>query len=175
MYIIYIVGWKNSGKTTLVENLIPKLKAAGATVSTVKHTHHLIDLEKPGKDSFRHREAGAKEVAIVSSARWALLNENQDEEESQLERIFERMLPVDIVLVEGFKSEVHDKIEVRRQDTGGDVIALGDTSVVAVASDCDVKGVSVPRFDLNDFDAIVRFILDYAGLRNQDEDGGREE
>lgn len=164
MYVIGIVGWKNSGKTTLVEKLIPILQARGATVSTIKHTHHAIDLDRPGKDSFRHREAGAHEVAIVSSARWILLHENQQDEKIQFQQMLERMTPVDIVLVEGFKSLSHDKIEVRRSKIDGDLIAESDSSVRAIASDSELAIESPPRFDIDDPDAIAAFILGRAGL-----------
>ncbi len=164
MYVIGIVGWKNSGKTTLVEKLIPILRAQGATVSTIKHTHHAVDLDRPGKDSFRHREAGAQEVAIVSSARWILLHENQQDEKVQFQQMLERMTPVDIVLVEGFKSLSHDKIELRRGKADGDLFAESDPAIRAVASDSELAIKSIPRFDIDDPDAIAAFILTRAGL-----------
>lgn len=166
MYVICVVGWKNSGKTTLIEHLISRFEAGGVSVSTIKHTHHSVDLDEPGKDSFRHRQAGAREVAIVSSARWALLHENHCQGESRFEQILDRLLPVDIVLVEGFKNLPYDKIEIHRGGTGGEIIAHADPSVKAVVTDIDVEGLSIPEFELTDADAVARFVLEQAGIQS---------
>ncbi len=166
MYVICVVGWKNSGKTTLIERLISRFEARGVSVSTIKHTHHSVDLDEPGKDSFRHRQAGAREVAIVSSARWALLHENHWQGESRFDQILERLLPVDIVLVEGFKHLTYDKIEIHRSKTGGEIIARTDPSVRAVVTDADVEGLPVPEFELTDADAVACFVLGRAGIQS---------
>ena len=117
MQILGLAGWSGSGKTTLLTALLPLLTARGLRVSTVKHAHHGFDLDQPGKDSWRHREAGAHEVMIASSRRWALLHENEGEEPS-LAALLARLSPVDLVLVEGFKSYPHPKLEVHRPALG---------------------------------------------------------
>ena len=117
-----VTGWKNSGKTTLTERLVAELVRRGWRVSTVKHAHHEFDIDKQGTDSFRHRQAGAGEVAIVSANRWALMHELRDEAEPALATILERLAACDIVIVEGYKREPHRKIEVRRREV--DVAAL---------------------------------------------------
>ena len=108
MRILGVTGWSGAGKTTLLVKLIPVLTGRGLRVSTVKHAHHSFDVDKPGKDSYRHRAAGATEVLISSAARWALMHENRENNEPGLEQILARMTPVDLVLVEGFKGEGHD-------------------------------------------------------------------
>ena len=127
-----VVGWKNSGKTTLVERLVAELTRRGFAISTVKHAHHGFDIDREGADSFRHREAGAVEVAIVSGRRWALMHELRGEDEPDLEAILARLAPCDLVLVEGYKKEPHAKIETRRKgakDTAP--LAPGDPAIVA--------------------------------------------
>ena len=153
-----ITGWKNSGKTTLTERLVAELGRRGWTVSTVKHAHHDFDIDKPGADSFRHRQAGAIEVAIVSGKRWALMHELRNEDEPPLAAILSRLTPCDIVLVEGYKREKHKKIETRRLDARDTTpLSAVDPSIVAIASDSPADE-ALPAFDLNDIAAIADFI-----------------
>lgn len=160
-----IVGWKNSGKTTLTERIISELTARGWRVSTVKHAHHAFDIDREGADSFRHREAGAAEVAIVSGRRWALMHELRDEAEPALESILARLADADIVLVEGYKREAHRKIETRRleaKDTAP--LSKNDPNIVAVAADHAQPAETLPVFDLDDTKSIADFIERTTGL-----------
>ncbi|RWE35536.1 MAG: molybdopterin-guanine dinucleotide biosynthesis protein B [Mesorhizobium sp.] len=160
-----ITGWKNSGKTTLTEKLVAELVRRGWKVSTVKHAHHDFDIDKPGADSFRHRQAGATEVAIVSGNRWALMHELRGEDEPPLDAILSRLAPCDIVLVEGYKREPHRKIETRRLEARDRTpLATGDPNIVAVATDFAITGQSLPVFDLDDAKSIVDFIERTTGL-----------
>jgi molybdopterin-guanine dinucleotide biosynthesis protein B len=134
MKVLGIVGWSSSGKTTLLTAMLPMLKARGLRVSTVKHTHHNFDIDRPGKDSYRHREAGAHEVLVVSGTRWALLHEIEGGEPS-LPSLLARLDPVDLVLVEGYKSHAFDKLEVYRPALGKPPIWPDIPDVVAIASD----------------------------------------
>jgi len=161
-----ITGWKNSGKTTLTEKLVTELVRRGWSVSTVKHAHHDFDIDKPGADSYRHREAGATEVAIVSGRRWALMHELRGEEEPTLEAILSRLAPSDIVLVEGYKREAHKKIEARRLEAKDRAsLAAGDPNIVAIAADFATEGGNLPRFDLDDVQSIADFIESITGLK----------
>lgn len=154
-----ITGWKNSGKTTLTERLVAELTRRGRRVSTIKHAHHAFDIDKEGTDSFRHRLAGAAEVAIVSGNRWALMHELHDEDEPSLSAILARLAPCDIVLIEGYKREAHPKIETRRlQAKDTSPLTAGDRNILAVAADHVVAGESVPVFDLDDVAGITDFI-----------------
>ena len=164
MKIFGLIGWSGSGKTTLIRKLIPELISLGYRVSTMKHTHHNFDIDKPGKDSHEHRVAGASQVLITGTKRWALLNENRDQPEPPIEELLARMDDVDLVLIEGFKSHSHAKLEVFRQSVGKQLIATGDPSVVAVATDEDVSIDSVPILDLNDVTSVAQFIIDYCEL-----------
>jgi molybdopterin-guanine dinucleotide biosynthesis protein MobB len=159
-----VTGWKNSGKTVLVERLVGHLTGRGLTVSTVKHAHHVFDLDQPGKDSYRHRAAGASQVLIASARRWALMTELRDGPEPPLAALLARLDPVDLVLVEGYKRDRHPKIEARRAATAQDLIATGDDSIEAVASDSPLPGLGVPVFDLDDVPGIAGFILVRTGL-----------
>jgi len=160
-----ITGWKNSGKTTLTEKLVTELVARGWTVSTVKHAHHDFDIDKPGADSFRHRQAGATEVAIVSDRRWALMHELRNENEPTLDAILARLAPSDIVLVEGYKREAHKKIEARRLEAKDRTpLSASDPNIVAVAADFEVEGEHLPVFDLNDTKSIADFVERSTGL-----------
>lgn len=161
-----IVGWKNSGKTGLTVRVVSELTDRGWTISTVKHAHHSFDIDHEGTDSFRHRQAGAREVAIVSGNRWALMHELRDEAEPCLETIIARLAPCDLVIVEGYKRERHDKVETRRagaRDTAP--LADSDPNVVAIAADYGIKGTTLPVFDLDDTGAIADFIEIHTGLR----------
>ena len=158
--IIGITGWKNAGKTTLTEKLVAELVRRGLRIATVKHAHHEFDIDHEGRDSFRHRKAGASEVAIVSSRRWALIHELEDESEPPLNEVLARLSPCDLVIVEGYKREGHRKIEVRRKDAR-DVtpLAPGDSSIIAIASDVEITDTTLPVFDVDDATAIADFIV----------------
>lgn len=159
MEIFGIVGWKNSGKTTLVAALVREFGARGLRVSTVKHAHHAFDLDRPGKDSWQHRNAGAQEVLIASHGRWALLHELRGAPEPPLAELLGHMSPVDLVLVEGFKDETHPKLEVRRNGIKGSLLADADPHIVAIATDTVIAPQAKPVFALNDVAAIADFIL----------------
>ena len=158
--VLGIAGWKNAGKTTMVERLVAELVSRGLRVATVKHAHHEFDIDVPGTDSHRHRMAGAQEVAIVSGRRWAIMHELRDEEEPPLEAILERLSDADIVIVEGWKRGPHPKIELRRANSGdGSPLADTDASIVAIASDCEITPGKLPVFDLNDSKSIADFVI----------------
>lgn len=160
-----ITGWKNSGKTTLTERLVAEFTRRGFAVSTIKHAHHAFDIDKEGTDSFRHRAAGACEVAIVSEGRWALMHELRGESEPPLDQILARLADCDLVLIEGYKREAHPKIEARRQgakDTAP--LSAHDPAIVAVASDTPQPGEPLPVFELDDVQRIADFIADRTGL-----------
>ncbi|AZO75439.1 MULTISPECIES: molybdopterin-guanine dinucleotide biosynthesis protein B [unclassified Mesorhizobium] len=160
-----ITGWKNSGKTTLTEKLVAELVRRGWTVSTVKHAHHDFDIDKPDTDSFRHRQAGAMEVAIVSGRRWALMHELRNEDEPSLDDILSRLAPSDIVLVEGYKREAHKKIEARRLEAKDRTpLSINDPNIVAIAADFKVEGETLPVFDLDDTKSIADFVERATGL-----------
>ena len=157
-----IAGWSGSGKTTLLVQLVKSLKAQGLSVSTVKHAHHSFDIDQPGKDSHRHRQAGAKEVFIVSEKRWAGIHELHNEKEPTLEAILDKMDNVDIVLVEGFKKATMPKLEVFRSANEKTWLYPDDPHIVAIASDHAPANCSLPQFPLDDYRAIARFIINYA-------------
>ena len=160
-----VTGWKNSGKTTLVTRLVSAFAERGFNVSTVKHAHHAFDVDKPGTDSFRHREAGATEVMIVSGYRWALMHELRDDDEPPLETMLQNMSAADLIIIEGYKRERHPKIEVRRKDSGRDqALAPDDSTIVAVASDHDAETGGLPHFHIDDIEGMAAFIADYLGL-----------
>ena len=163
-----ITGWKNSGKTTLTERLVAEMARRGYRVSTVKHAHHAFDIDYAGTDSFRHRAAGATEVAIVSGSRWALMHELRGEDEPRLADVLARMAPADLILIEGYKRESHPKIEVRRlQAAKREPLAPQDPMIVAVAADHEVEGAGLPVFGLDDVPAIADFILRHCGLETR--------
>ncbi|MBM7068532.1 molybdopterin-guanine dinucleotide biosynthesis protein B [Actibacterium sp. 188UL27-1] len=163
MRIYGVTGWKNNGKTGLMERLVAEITGRGFKVSTLKHAHHTFDVDHPGKDSHRHRTAGATEVLLASGNRWALMHELREAEEPPLEELLARLSPVDLVLIEGYKTGPHPKVEAHRGETGSALIALGDPLIRAVASDVPVDA-TVPVFDLNDTRAIADFILSEVGL-----------
>ena len=163
MKVYGVIGWKNSGKTGLMERLVADITGRGFTVSTVKHVHHAVDLDHPGKDSFRHRQAGAQEVILASADRFALMAEYRGPE-PELPAILSRLAPVDLVLVEGYKRDAHPKIEVWRAETGQPLIQPSDPLICAVASDAPPPGLTVQLLDLNDTRAIADFILSEVGL-----------
>jgi molybdopterin-guanine dinucleotide biosynthesis protein B len=154
--VLGIAGWSGSGKTILIEHLVPALRARGLRVSTLKRTHHDVDLDKPGKDSFRHRLAGAEEVMVVSGARWALLRETPAP--PGLDALLARMAPVDLVLAEGFKLDDFPKIEVFRPSLGKTRLWPETPGILAVASDTRLTS-AIPCLDLNDPAAIADWII----------------
>ena len=158
MKIWGVVGWKNSGKTGLMERLVAEFTARGRTVSTLKHAYHAFDVDQPGKDSFRHREAGAREVLLSSGRRWALMHELGQADEPPLEALLSKLSPVDLVLIEGFKSAAHPKIEAHRPETLQELIAPGDPTIRAVASTVEPETGGVPLLPLDDTDVIADFI-----------------
>ncbi len=158
-----IVGYKNNGKTTLITRLVRHLSSRGLVVSTIKHAHHSVELDQPGKDSFEHRRAGAREVLLATSRRWFLVHElGEDGEEPPLEALLARMSPADLVLIEGFKRDGHPKLEVHRTARGTPLIAHQDPTVLAVASDGEIPDLALPRFHLDDIPAIADFVLQHA-------------
>ena len=163
MKVFGIAGYKNAGKTGLMERLVGEITGRGLTVSTLKHAHHRFDVDQPGKDSYRHRAAGAAQVLLSSANRWALMTELRGEAEPTLDDLLARLDPVDLVLVEGWKGGGHAKIEAHRQETGHPLLAPSDPLIRAVASDAPVE-VPCPRFDLNDTRAIADFLLSEVGL-----------
>ena len=167
-----ITGWKNSGKTRLVTHLVAEFTRRGFKVSTVKHAHHNFDIDKKDTDSYRHREAGAVEVALVSGNRWALMHELRGEDEPTLEDILARIAPCDLVLIEGYKREGHPKIEARRtESTNSEPLAPNDAAIVAIAADHPVADAGLPVFDLDDIGAMADFIANHVQLGDPDGDG----
>lgn len=164
MKILGVAGWSGSGKTTLLVKLLPELVGRGLRVSTLKHAHMHFDADRPGKDSYRHREAGASEVAVVSPHRWALMHEGRGEAEATVEEMVARMTPVDLLIVEGFKNHAHDKIEVHRPSLGKPLLAPTDSRIVAMASDEPVAGVHLPRYALDDVRGIADFVCRHCGF-----------
>jgi len=164
MKIFGLAGWSGSGKTTLAVRLLPELISRGYAVSTLKHAHHDFDIDKPGKDSYEHRHAGATEVMVTSVRRWALMHENRGEPEPGFEEIAAHMAPVDLLLIEGFKHHAHPKLEVHRPATGQDLLCRDDPNIVAVASDAPLPGVAVPVLDLNNVSGIADFIATHLKL-----------
>jgi molybdopterin-guanine dinucleotide biosynthesis protein B len=159
MRIIGLAGWSGSGKTTLLARVIPVLKARGLRVSTVKHAHHGFDVDIPGKDSHTHRQAGATEVFVSSTGRWAHIHELRDEAEPTLHEILARLAPVDLVVVEGYKRHGHPKLEIYRAEVGKPLLHPGDDWIVAVASDAAVPDARVPVLDLADIEKIADVLL----------------
>jgi molybdopterin-guanine dinucleotide biosynthesis protein B len=163
MKIIGIAGYSGSGKTTLIEKVIPVLVREGLRVSLIKHAHHEFDVDQPGKDSYRHRHAGATEVLLSSSARWVIMHELRGAPEPTLEEQLKLFKPCDVVIVEGYKHEPYPKIEVHRRGSHTPLLYPGDSHVVAVATD-DVLDTELPQLDVNDGEAVARFIVQYLGL-----------
>ncbi len=156
-----VVGWKNSGKTTLTERLVSELTDRGLTVSMVKHTHHNVDVDRSGTDSYRHRMAGAQEVMLAGGSRFALMHEYRSQPEFELDELLSRMAPCDLVLVEGFKKTPIPKLEVRRAERQTSLLAEDNSSIIAVASDYEISGLDIPVFHLNDISSIADFIWKY--------------
>ena len=165
MKILGLGGWSGAGKTTLLSKLIPELVRRGVAVSTMKHAHHGFDVDQPGKDSYVHRAAGATEVLIGSEKRWALMHELRDVAEPSAIELMRHMTPVDLLLIEGFKREPHDKLEIYRAENGKPLLSNEDASYVAILTDSPVGPARVPVLDLNDIPAIADFIVQHCGLR----------
>jgi molybdopterin-guanine dinucleotide biosynthesis protein B len=163
MKIFGVTGYKNAGKTGLMERLVTEFTGRGFSVSTLKHAHHAFDVDHPGKDSFRHREAGAHQVVLSSGKRWAMMTELRETSEPSLNELISKMTPVDLILIEGWKRDDHAKIEAHRAETGNPLIAPNDPTIRAIASDTTLK-IDRPVFDLNDTKAIADFILAEIGL-----------
>ncbi len=159
-----VVGWKNSGKTGLMERLVSEFVGRGFSVSTIKHAHHVFDIDQPGKDSYRHREAGANEVLLASRKRFALMHEHRAENEPELRELLAKLAPVDLVLVEGYKRDRHQKIEAHRSENRNTLIATEDTTIRAIASDNGATIDARPTFGLDDTVAIADFIATELGL-----------
>ena len=155
MKVIGLAGWSGAGKTTLLRGLIPYFRDQGLSVSVIKHAHHRFDVDVPGKDSWLHRQAGASEVAIVSSRRWAIVHELRDEPEPPLADVLAKLSPVDLVIVEGFKRHSHPKLEVFRATIGKPLLHPDDDCIVAVATDAALPQAEVPVLMLDDFDGIA--------------------
>lgn len=158
MKVIGIAGWSGAGKTTLLTRLIPRLTARGLRVSTIKHAHHTFDVDQPGKDSHTHRVAGATEVLVSSANRFALMHELRGAPELSLDALLEKLSPVDLVLVEGFKKQAHPKLEVYRAAVGKPLLHPDDPNIVAIASDGPVAA-RVPVVALDDVDAVAEILV----------------
>jgi molybdopterin-guanine dinucleotide biosynthesis protein B len=161
MKIFGFAGWSGSGKTTLVEKLIPRFVKHGLRVSLIKHAHHTFDVDHPGKDSYRHRQAGASEILVTSSRRWVLMHELRGAHEPTFEEQVKHISPCDLLLVEGFKHAPIPKLEVWRSVTGEPLLHPNDPHIVAVATDAKIE-TKLPVLDLNDDGAIAQFILKHA-------------
>lgn len=161
-----ISGWKNSGKTGLAVRLVEEFTRRGYRISTIKHAHHDFDIDKVGADSFRHRQAGAHEVTIVSGTRYAIMHELRGAPEPSFEEILARLAPCDLVLIEGYKREKIPKIEARRLDSKNrEPLAPNDPHIVAIAADHPVTDTALPVFDLDDTLAIADFVEKITGLK----------
>ena len=160
MIVFGVAGWSGSGKTTLIEKLIPEFTARGLKVSVIKHAHHGFDLDRPGKDSFRHREAGASQVLMLSGDRWVLMHELRGAPEPSLEEQLRLLSPCDVVLIEGFKAAPVPKIEINRACFDKPPLWPDGAHIVAVAADGPID-CPLPCIPLDDVAAIVQFILDY--------------
>ena len=159
MRVVGLAGWSGAGKTTLLIKLIPELKRRGLTVSTLKHAHHAFDIDQPGKDSFEHRQAGASEVLIASSGRWALVHELRQEPEPPLAALLRRLSPADLVIIEGFKASRHSKIEVYRTANGRPFLFGEIPGVRAIAADVAIPDAPVPVVPLDDIPAVAEQAL----------------
>jgi molybdopterin-guanine dinucleotide biosynthesis protein B len=162
MRIIGLAGWSGSGKTTLLTRAIPRIVARGLKVSTLKHAHHDFDIDQPGKDSHSHRMAGATEVLIGSQRRWALMHELRGEAEPALGALLQKLSPVDLVVIEGYKRAGHPKLEVHRAVLGQPLLSSDDPTIVAIASDRPLPDAKIPVIDLDDVDRIVDTLIRHA-------------
>jgi molybdopterin-guanine dinucleotide biosynthesis protein B len=173
MRVIGLAGWSGSGKTTLLMRLLPELIRRGYRVSTMKHAHHEFDVDRPGKDSWRHRGAGATEVLVASANRWALMHELRGGAEPSAAELMKHMTPVDLLIIEGFKREKHDKIEIHRREAGKPLLYLDDPQIVAVLSDEPLPGCPLPVIDLDDAAKVADFIIAHCRLVHSVSEAGR--
>ena len=164
MKIYGVTGGKNTGKTGLIERLVKEFVIRGVTVSTIKHAHHDTDIDQPGRDSYRHREAGAHQVVLSSKHRWAVMTELRDAPEADLKSIIRSLEPVQLTLIEGYKNDPHPKIETFRLVISKPLLALTNSSIKGVASDSPISGLEIPIFDLNDTGKIADFISEEVRL-----------
>jgi molybdopterin-guanine dinucleotide biosynthesis adapter protein len=164
MKVFGFAGYSGSGKTTLIEKVIPELIASGLKVSLIKHAHHSFDIDKPGKDSYRHREAGAHEVLIASSQRWVLMHELRDVAEPSLDDLLQQFSACDLVLVEGYKFSAVPKIEIYREEHDKPRLDAKTHNIVAVACSKPIAGESLPHIDLNSPRAVADFVLKFCGF-----------
>ena len=163
MKIFGITGWSGSGKTTLIERIVPQFVARGLVVSLIKHAHHSFDVDHPGKDSYRHRQAGCTEVLVSSQNRWVVMHELRGAPEPTLDEQIRRIAPCDLLLIEGYKRYPMSKLEVWRKDNAKPVLHPEDPNIVALAADAEME-TKLPRFDLNDYEGIAGFVLRFNGL-----------
>ena len=166
MKVFGIAGWSGSGKTTLLEKLIPELTGRGLKVSVIKHAHHGFDIDKPGKDSYRHREAGASEVLLACNERWALMHERRQAAEPTLAELLGHLSPCDLVLIEGFKQEPVPKLEVFRPAHGKSALFRERRDIVAVATD-EPLATDLPCLPLNDIPVIADFVMTLLNLKEK--------
>jgi len=164
MKVFGFAGWSGSGKTTVIEQLIPRFMRAGLTVSLIKHAHHSFDIDQPGKDSYRHRAAGSKEVLVSSEKRWVIMHELQGDAEPGLDALMKRLSPCDLLLVEGYKRYPMPKLEIYRGANGKPLLHPEDPTIVAIAADVPLE-TELPRFRLDDYDRIAEFILVHNGFK----------
>ena len=163
MKTIGFAGWSGSGKTTLIEKLIPQFTRRGLRVSLIKHAHHTFDVDQPGKDSYRHRHAGASEVLVTSSRRWVLMHELRGDQEPKFEDQLRHFSPCDLLIVEGFKYAAIPKIEVWRAETGEPLLHPNDPHIVAIATDAKIE-TKLPVLDLNEVNAVASFVVSHLNL-----------
>ncbi len=161
--VLGFAGYSGSGKTTLLEKVIPLLRRHGLRVSVIKHAHHNFDIDRPGKDSFRHREAGAQEVLLVSGHRWALMHELRDEPEPSLDELARRLSPCDLLLVEGYKFSDIPKLEIHREETGHPLLHPADPNIIAVVTDSR-QPLRVPTLDIDAPQQVADYILNHFSL-----------
>ena len=161
MKVIGLAGWSGAGKTTLLTRVIPHFIAQGLRVSVIKHAHHNFDVDVPGKDSWVHRQSGAEEVLVTSVKRWALMHELRDAPEPRLPQLLQKMSPVDLVVIEGFKSEPHRKIEVHRKANGKPPLFPGDPAIAGIVTDAEIE-TTLPVAHLDDTEAVATMMRTYA-------------
>ena len=161
MKVIGVAGWSGAGKTTLISRVIPYLREQGLRISVIKHAHHDFDVDVPGKDSWVHRQSGAEEVLVSSANRWALMHELRGAAEPRLAELLRKMSPVDLVVIEGFKSDPHCKIEVHRKANGKPPLFAGDPAIAGIATDAAIK-TTLPVVHLDDIPAVAAMMRKYA-------------
>jgi molybdopterin-guanine dinucleotide biosynthesis adapter protein len=161
MKVIGLAGWSGAGKTTLLTHVIPHLRAQGLSVSVIKHAHHGFDVDVPGKDSWVHRQSGAEEVLVSSANRWALMHELRGAPEARLPELLQKMSPVDLVVVEGFRSQPHRKIEVHRKANGKPLLFPADPAIAGIATDAAIE-TTLPVAHLDDIPSVAALLLEYA-------------